>query len=153
MSVFGHLISGAAATPTGDLPPKAQAVARAIAHDFVRHVLRLASAQPLAATAQQLDLADCNYLFVGCDRLNMHFAFVQASGDTTVNYRDYTALGQLELQTLLQPLREEVGEILWSFSCPYSNVPPAWTATYLESIAGQYVGSALHSGRSAPPRG
>ena len=47
---------------------------------------------------------------------------------------------------LLQPLREEVGEILWSFSCPYSNVPPAWTAKYVESIASQYIGSALHNG-------
>ena len=149
MSVFGFLISGAPALIAGDLPPKAQAAANSIARDFVSRVLNLAASQPLAATASKLDLADCNYLFVGCDKVNMHFGFVRSTGDTTVNYRDYTALGQLELQAILQPLRDEVGEILWSFSCPYSNVPPAWTAKYVESIASQYIGSALRIGGAA----
>jgi hypothetical protein len=143
MSVFGFLISGASAMVTGDLPPKAQAAANSIARDFVSRVLNLASSGSLAATAPRLDLADCTYLFVGCDKVNMHFGFVRASVETTVNYRDFTGLGQLELQAILQPLREEVGEILWSFSCPYSNVPPAWTARYLDTIASQYVGAAL----------
>lgn len=145
MSVFGFLISGAPATIAGDLSPKAQATANGIAREFASRVLNLAASQP--------ELADCNYLFVGCDKVNMHFGFVRTAGETIVNYRDYTALGQLELPAILQPLREEVGEILWSFSCPYSNVPPAWTARYIESIASQYVGAAPRGGGASASGG
>gem|GEM_PF-5743120 len=108
-------------------------------------VFQLLGSQAGAATQQQ-----CTFLLVAKDIASFHFVFANAPGGNSLNYRNLSAHGRLELQSLVHQVRievgevGEVGEVAWAFSCPL-NVALPNLEEYIQTIVQQYVNTVLQS--------
>lgn len=86
----------------------------------------------------------CTFLLVAKDIASFHFVFANAPGGNSLNYRNLSAHGRLELQSLVHQARIQVGEVAWAFSCPL-NVALPNLEEYIQTIVQQYVNTVLQS--------
>jgi len=100
----------------GDLSEGVQKAANEIVKSFGEKVRKYALA--LQVPASILKVQQCTFLFVAKDTASFHFVFADAPGGNSLNYRNLSAHGRLELQNLVYQVRIEVGEVAWAFSCP-----------------------------------
>ncbi|NTW99710.1 MAG: nucleotide-binding protein [Geobacteraceae bacterium] len=128
----------------GDLPEHEQKSANEIIKSFGEKVRKYALA--LQVPASLLKVQQCTFLFVAKDTASFHFVFADAPGSNSLNYRNLSAQGRLELQSLVHQVRIEVGEVAWAFSCPL-NVALPDLEDYIQTIVQQYVNSVLQSQR------
>lgn len=142
MSVIQFLTSGGIANIGGDLSKNEQKSANEIIKSFGEKVRKYALA--LQVPASFLKVQQCTFLFVAKDTASLHFVFADASGENSLNYRNLSAHGRIELQSLVHQVRIEVGEVAWAFSCPL-NVALSELEDYIQSIVQQYVNSVLQS--------
>jgi len=126
----------------GDLPENDRKAANEIVKGFGEKVRRYALA--LQVPAALLKVQQCTFLFVAKDTANLHFVFADAPGGTSINYRDLSANGRLDLQSIVHQVRIEVGEVAWAFSTPL-NASAAELDSYIQNIVQQYVNTTLQS--------
>lgn len=126
----------------GDLPNSEQQIANEIVKSFGEMVRRYALAMQVPASV--LKVQRCTFLFVAKDTQNYHFVFADAPGGNTINYRDLSSIGRIELQSLVHSVRLEVGDVLWAFSVG-ANLAKEERDAYLQSIVAQYVNSTLQA--------
>jgi len=142
VSAIQFITSGGMASIGGDLPDNEQKSANEIIKSFGEKVRKYALA--LQVPASLLKVQQCTFLFVAKDTANFHFVFADAPGGNSLNYRNLSAHGRLELQSLVHQVRIEVGEVAWAFSCPL-NVALPELEDYIQKIVQQYVISVLQS--------
>lgn len=142
MSAIQFITSGGMASIGGDLPEDEKKTADAIVKSFGEKVRAYALA--LQVPASLLKVQQCTFLFVAKDTASFHFVFADAPGGNSLNYRNLSDHGRLELQSLVHQVRIEVGEVAWAFSCPL-NVALPELEEYIQSIVQQYVNSVLQS--------
>ena len=142
MSAIQFLTSGGSASIGGDLRNDEQQAADAIVKSFGEKVKKYA--RNLQVPASVLKVQQCTYLFVAKDTASLHFLFADAPGSTSLNYRNLSTHGRLELQSLVHQVRIEIGEVAWAFSCPL-NVALSELEVYIQQIVEQYVNSVLQS--------
>lgn len=142
MSAIQFITSGGMASIGGDLPEDERKSANAIVKSFGEKVRKYALA--LQVPASLLKVQQCTFLFVAKDTASIHFVFADAPGGNSLNYRDLSTNGRLELQSIVHQVRIEVGEVAWAFSCPL-NVALAELEGYIQTIVQQYVNSVLQS--------
>ena len=144
MSAIQFLTSGGMASIGGDLPEPERKIANAIVKTFGEKVKHYAVG--LQVPASVLKVQQCNYLFIGKDTASLHFVFAQAPGGTSINYRDLSSHGRLELQSIVHQVRIEIGDVAWAFSTAI-NLSPEELDPYIHKIVEQYVNTALQSQR------
>ena len=144
MSAIAFLTSGGMASVGGDLPDADQNVAREIVKSFGEKVRQYGL--KLQVPASLLSVQQSNFLFVGKDVGHFHFVFANASGQTSINYRDLSSHGRLELQSLVHQVRLEVGDVTWGFSTP-ANATASDQDSYIQSLVEQYVNTTLETQR------
>lgn len=142
MSAIQFLTSGGMASTGGDLTDSEQHSANEIVKNFGGKVKKYALG--LQVPASLLKVQQCTYLLVAKDTASFHFVFADAPGGNSLNYRNLSAHGRLELQSLVHQVRIEVGEVEWAFSCPL-NVGLPELEDYIQTIVQQYVNSVLQS--------
>lgn len=142
MSAIQFLISGGMASIGGDLPEAEQKEINEVIKNFGEKVKKYAIS--LQAPASLLKVQQCTFLFIGKDISHYHVVFADAPGGTSINYRDLTKHGRLELQSIVHQMRIEVGDVAWAFSFPL-NLPPSELDNYIQSIVVQYVNTVLQS--------
>lgn len=142
MSAIQFLLTGGMASIGGDLPESDRQTANEAVKTFGEKVRQYGLS--LQVPASILKVQQSTYLFTAKDTSSFHFVFADAPGGTSLNYRDLSSYGRLELQSIVHQVRIEVGDVAWAFSCPL-NVPVAELAEYIQDIAQQYVNSALQS--------
>ena len=126
----------------GDLPEDERKTANEIVKSFGDKVRAYALA--LQVPASLLKVQQCTFLFVTKDTASFHFVFADAPGGNSLNYRNLSAHGRLELQSIVHQVRIDVGEVAWAFSCPL-NVALPELEDYIQSIVQQYVNTVLQS--------
>ena len=142
MSAIQFITSGGVASIGGDLSEGEQKAANEIVKSFGEKVRKYALA--LQVPASILKVQQCTFLFVAKDTASFHFVFADAPGGNSLNYRNLSAHGRLELQNLVYQVRIEVGEVAWAFSCPL-NVALSELEERIQTIVQQYVNTALQS--------
>ena len=142
MSAIQFVTSGGMASIGGDLPENERKSANEIVKSFGEKVRKYALA--LQVPASLLKVQQCTFLFVAKDTASFHFVFADAPGGNSLNYRNLSDHGRLELQSLVHQVRIEVGEVAWAFSCPL-NVALPELEDYIQTIVQQYVNSVLQS--------
>ena len=142
MSAIQFLTSGGMASIGGDLPEEERKTANEIVKSFGGKVKAYALA--LQVPASLLKVQQCTFLLVAKDTANFHFVFADAPGGNSINYRNLSTFGRLELQSLVHQIRIEIGEVMWAFSCPL-NVALPELEEYIQSIVQQYVNTVLQS--------
>lgn len=142
MSAIQFLISGGMASIGGDLPEAEQKEINKVIKNFGEKMKKYAIS--LQAPASLLKVQQCTFLFIGKDISHYHVVFADAPGGTSINYRDLTKHGRLELQSIVHQVRIEVGDVAWAFSFPL-NLPPSELDNYIQSIVVQYVNTVLQS--------
>lgn len=141
MSALQFLISGGMATIGGDLPEEERKEINAVVKLFGEKVRKYALA--LQVPASLLSVQQCGFLLVGKDINNYHVVFANVAG-TTINYRDFTTHGRLELKSITHQVRIEIGDVVWAFSFPL-NLSATKLDGYIQSIVEQYVNTVLQS--------
>ncbi len=142
MSVIQFLTSGGMASTGGDLTESEQKQINNIVKIFGESVKRYAMS--LQVPASLLSVRQCTYLFIGKDTSSYHLVFAITPGQTTINYRDLTSHGRLELQSLVHQVRIEIGDVAWAFSYPL-NIPASDLDDYIQKIVMQYVNTVLQA--------
>lgn len=142
MSAIQFITSGGMASIGGDLSDNERKSANEIVKSFGEKVRKYAIA--LQVPASLLRVQKCTFLFVAKDTASFHFVFADAPGGNSLNYRDLSANGRLELQSIVHQVRIEIGEVAWAFSCSINVVLPE-LEDYLQTIVHQYVNSVLQS--------
>lgn len=142
MSAIQFLISGGMASIGGDLPENEQKEANNIVKSFAEKVKRYAVT--LQVPASFIKVQRCTFLFVAKDSASFHFVFADGPGGTAINYRDMSAQGRLELQSIIRQVRIEIGDVVWAFSSAL-NISPSELNEYVESIVHQYVATVLQT--------
>ncbi len=142
MSVIQFLTSGGMASVGGDLSDTDQQAANQVVKTFGEKVRRYALA--LQVPASVLQVQRCTFLFIAKDTQSYHFVFADAPGTNTINYRDLSSHGRIELQSLVHSVRIEVGDVLWAFSVSL-NLASEEQERYIQQIVEQYVNSTLQA--------
>ena len=142
MSAIQFLTSGGMASTGGDLPEPEQKEVNAIVKSFGEKVKKYAIS--LQVPASLLSVQQCTHLFIGKDTSSYHLVFANAPGGTSINYRDLTSHGRLELQSLVHQVRIEVGDVSWAFSYPL-NIPTSELDDYIQNNVIQYVNTVLQA--------
>lgn len=142
MSVIKFITFGGMASIGGDLPENERKSANEIVKSFGEKVRDYALA--LQVPASLLKVQQCTYLFVAKDTASFHFIFADAPGGSSLNYRDLSVHGRVELQSLVHQVRIQLGDVAWAFSCPL-NVALPELEDYIQTIVQQYVNSVLQS--------
>ena len=145
MSAIQFLTSGGMASIGGDLPEDEQKKINEVIKNFGEKVRKYAFA--LQVPASLLNVQQCTFLLIGKNLSHYHVVFADAPGGNSINYRNLTKHGRLELQSIVHQVRLEVGEVAWAFSYPL-NLPPTELDNYIQSIVVQYVNTVLQSQRN-----
>lgn len=142
MSAIEFLMTGGMASTGGDLPEPEQKECNELIKKFGNKVREIG--RQLMVPASQLSIFNMNFLFVGKDQLNYHFAFVDKAGGNSISYRDLSKHGIIPTQILIHQLKIEIGEVHWIFTIP---VRTAQTITdeKIEEYSKQYVESVLQA--------
>lgn len=126
----------------GDLPEdERKKVNEAIKH-FGEKVKKYAIS--LQVPASLLSVQQCTFLFIGKDTSSYHIVFANAPGGTSINYRDLTQYGRLDLQSIVHQVRIEVGDVAWAFSY-LQTLPEKDLDEYIQRIVVQYVNAVLQA--------
>lgn len=96
----------------------------------------------LQVSASLLRVRQCNYLFIAKDLAHFHFVFADSGGQDQINYRDLSAYGRLDLQSITRQVDIDVGKPIWAFSCML-NIPETELESYIDQIAMEYVNTVL----------
>lgn len=140
MSAIQFLIGGGMASIGGDLLEIEREGVNNVIKDFGGKVRKYALT--LQIPASLLSVQQSNFLFIAKDVLNYHVIFASTPGVTTINYRDFTSHGRVDLQSIVRQVMIEVGEVLWSFSYPI-NTPSAELENHIQKNVEQYVNTVL----------
>ncbi|MBU1683637.1 hypothetical protein KJ742_06885 [Patescibacteria group bacterium] len=124
-----------------DLPKEEQNAVNAVIRLFGEKVRKYAIT--LQVPASLLSIQQCGFLLIGKDVNNYNAVFANVA-ETTINYRDFTSFGRLDLKSLAHQVRIEVGDVVWAFSFPV-NVAADKLDDYIQSIVVQYVNTVLQS--------
>jgi len=142
MSAIQFLTSGGMASTGGDLPESEQKEVNAIVKSFGEKIKKYAMS--LQVPASLLSVQQSTYLFIGKDTSSYHLVFANAPGGTSINYRDLTSHGRIDLQSLVHQVRIEVGDVSWAFSYPL-NIPASELDDYIQNNVIQYVNTVLQA--------
>ena len=142
MSAIQFLTSGGMANIGGDLSEKEQKAANEIVKIFGRKVKQYG--MTLQVPAALLKVQQCTFLLIAKDNMSLHFIFADVAGGNSINYRDLSIHGKLELQSLIHQVRIEVGEVIWAFSCRLG-ISSTELEDYIDKIVKEYVYSVLES--------
>ena len=142
MSAIEFLMRGGMASTGGDLTEAEQKECNEIVKQFGDKVKELG--RRLMVPANQLSIFRMNFLFIGKDQLNYHFAFVDKPGGNSITYRDLTQYGIIPANTLIHQLKIEVGEVHWILTIPVLTTK-SLTDEQIESYASQYVEAVLQA--------
>jgi len=142
VSVIQFLTSGGMANIGGDLSEEDQKITGNIVKVFGENVRQYALALQMPASV--ISVQRCTFLFIAKDTQSYHFVFVDAPGGNTLNYRNLTSHGRVDLQSLVHSARIEVGEVIWAFSIS-TNLAQSDFKEYLQTIASEYVNSTLQA--------
>ena len=142
MSVIQFLTSGGMANIGGDLPQEDRKEINQAIKKFGEIVKNYA--RELQAPASLLKVQQATFLFVGKDTDSYHLVFAEQAGVISINYRDMSQLGRLDLQSIVHQTRIEVGDVVWAFSLPL-NLPEEKQDEYINHIANQYVSTVLQT--------
>ena len=142
MSAIQFLTSGGMASIGGDLPEDERKKINEVIKNFGEKVRKYAIS--LQVPASLLSVQQCTFLFVGKDTSSYHIVFANAPGGTSINYRDLTQHGRLELQSIVHQVRIEVGDVAWAFSYPQT-LPQKELDEYIQRIVVQYVNTMLQT--------
>lgn len=126
----------------GDLPEDERKKINEVIKDFGEKVRKYAIS--LSVPASLLSAQQCTFLFIGKDTSSYHVVFADAPGGTSINYRDLTSHGRLDLQSIVHQVRIEVGDVAWAFSYP-QNLPKKDLYEYIHKIVVQYVNTVLQA--------
>ena len=116
MSVIDYLFSGGMVTTNSSISKDVENTANGIAKQFGNFVRVEAKNRQIPALS--VKVLRCTYLFVGYNVSLLHFVFADASSTNSIVYRDLTANGYVALSQLEKRIQIEIGEPIWSFSCP-----------------------------------
>lgn len=136
------LTSGGMASIGGDLPEADKEAANEIVKAFGEKVRRYSRLLQVAASL--LKVQQCNFLLVAKDTASLHFVFAEAPGGTSINYRDLSTNGRIELQSTVHQVGIDVGDVAWAFSISL-NASAAELDTYIQNIVQQYVETTLQN--------
>lgn len=142
MSAIRYLIFGGRASIRGDLPGDERKRINEVIETFGEKVRNYAIF--LQVPASLLLVQQCAFLFVGKDISSYHIVFANVPGGTSINYRDLTQHGRLELQSIVHHVRMKVGNVAWAFSYP-QNLPERVLDGYIQRIVVQYVNTVLQA--------
>jgi hypothetical protein len=141
VSAIQFLTSGGMASIGGDLPEEERKNTNAVIKSFGEKVRKYAI--DLQVPASLLSVQQCGFLLISKDTNNYHAVFANVAG-TTINYRDFTSFGRLDLKSLTHQVRIEIGDVVWAFSFPL-NVSAEKLDDHIQSIVVQYVNTVLQS--------
>lgn len=144
MSAIQFLSSGGMASIGGDIPEDERNPLNEIVKLFGEMVSK--QARTLQVPASFLAVQQSNFLFIARDVLSHYFIFATRPGETTINYRDLSAHGRLDIQSISHQIRIEVGDIQWGFSLPRT-IPKHALEAEVEKLVKQYVGAVLEAQR------
>ena len=142
MSAIKFLTSGGMASIGGDLPEEERKQVNEVIKRFGEKVKKYAIS--LQVPASLLSVQQCTFLFIGKDISSYHIVFANAPGGTSINYRDLSQHGRLELQSIIHQVRIEVGDVAWAFSY-LQNLPEKDLDEYIQKIVVQYVNTVLQA--------
>lgn len=142
MSAIQFLTSGGFSNIGGDIPEDDRKTPNEIVKIFGQKIKKYALT--LQVPASQLKVQQCTFLFIGKDSSNLHFVFADAPGNNSIIYRDFSASGRIELQSLVHQIRIEIGDVVWAFSSPI-NASPTELEEHIQKIVEQYVNTVLES--------
>jgi len=142
MSAIQFLSTGGMASIGGDLPESERKEINDVVKVFGEKIRKYAIS--LQVPASILSVQQCSYLFIGKDESSYHLVFAIGPGGTSINYRDLSGHGRVELQSIVHQVRIEVGDVAWAFSYP-RNIPASDSDQYIQSIVTQYVNTLLQA--------
>lgn len=142
MSAIEFIMNGGMANIGGDLPTEDQNMCNKLINAFGVEISKIGRMNQIPAS--QIALFQMNFLFVGKDVQDYHFAFVDKAGGNHINYRDLTNFGRVSIEQLNHQLRIEVGEIHWAFAIPIASVLDLSEST-INILASQYISVILES--------
>lgn len=96
--------------------------------------------------ASLLAVQQSNFLFIGRDVQSHYFIFATQPGQTTISYRDLSAHGRLDIQSISHQIRIEIGDVQWGFALPRT-IPHDALEAEVEQLVKQYVGAVLEAQR------
>lgn len=144
MSAIQFLTSGGMASIGGDIPEDERKPLNEIVKLFGEKVSNYARA--LQVPASLLAVQQSNFLFIGRDVQSHYFIFATRPGQTSINYRDLSAHGRLDIQSISHQIRIEVGDVQWGFALPRT-IPQEALEAEIEQLVKQYVGAILEAQR------
>lgn len=144
MSVLEFLTSGGMANLGGDLSEEERKVVNAVLKKFNEKLTFYA--RNLQVPASILKIRQSTFLFVGKDASEYHIVFAENAGGNRLIYRDLSANGRIELQSIIHQIRIDIGEVNWAFTIPHK-IPEKELDEYLNQIVNQYLSSLLQSQR------
>lgn len=144
MSAIQFLSSGGLASIGGDIPENERNPLNEIVKLFGEKVSK--HARTLQVPASLLAIQQSNFLFIGRDVQNHYFIFATKPGETSINYRDLSSHGRLDIQSISHQIRIEVGDVQWGFALPRT-IPQDALEKEVEQLVKQYVGAVLAAQR------
>ncbi len=144
MSAIQFLSSGGMASIGGDIPEDERRPLNEIVKLFGEKVSKHARA--LQVPASLLAVQQSNFLFVARDIQSHYFIFAACPGQTSINYRDLSVHGRLDIQSISHQIRIEVGDVQWGFALPRT-IPEDAIEAEVENLVKQYVGAVLEARR------
>jgi hypothetical protein len=142
MSAIEYITSGGMAQIGGDLSNEQRVIAQNIVKDFAIKVKNYA--RQLQVNASVLKVRQCAYLFIGKDSTNFHFVFADSKSNNSINYRDLSSQGRIELQSIVRQINIDIGDSIWAFSCA-QNISVDELDKHLDLIVKEYVKTVLES--------
>ncbi len=143
MSAIEFLISGGMASVGGDLEKKEQDLCNKALKTFGETVRK--RGRQLQVPASKLTIFAAPYLLIGRDAKDYFFVFSDKPGGDSINYRNLSQFGRLNLATLTHNVRIEIGEVTWAFSLSISTVQTetAELQNDIDAAAQQYIETTL----------
>jgi hypothetical protein len=142
MSAIEFLMNGGMASTGGDLTEAEQEECNEIVKRFGRKVKELG--RRLMVPANQLSIFRMNFLFIGKDQLNYHFAFVDKPGGNSISYKNLAQYAIIPASMLIDQLKIEVGEVHWILSLPVLTAK-SLSDEQVEGYASQYIEAVLEA--------
>jgi hypothetical protein len=142
MSIIQLLTSGGTVTTGGDLPKEQVVIAQNIVKNFATKVKNYA--RQLQVNASVLKVQQCTYLFIAKDSMNFHFVFADSKSGNSINYRDLSSHGRIDLQSIVRQINIDIGDSIWAFSCA-QNISIIELDKHLDLIVKEYVNTVLES--------
>lgn len=142
MSILDYVTNGGMARTGGDLSKDEQKKLTDLLKIFSSEIVIIAREMQIPASI--LKIKSSTYLFAGKDHFSYHFIFAESPDINSLNFRDLKNYGRVDLKTLTQQIRIDIGEPVWAFSLPINEIDKD-ASSILKSSAKQYILSLLAS--------